>query len=112
MYVLQRFAVGDQEAFEIFFRHHQREIYTPEKTYRNGRGAMNERQDEQLRSLLWRALPSMREHELRQDLWPRMLRRLDDRPSRWTWLDYALVGVVLAGFIAYPEVIPWVLFHC
>lgn len=74
---------------------------------------MNERQDERLRAILRSALPPITEqNEPRQDLWPRMLRRFDDRPVRWTWLDYALVGVVLAGFIVRPEIIPWVLFNC
>jgi len=73
---------------------------------------MNERQDEQIRSLLRSALLPMGQREPPRDLWPLMLRRLDDGRLRWAWADYALAGVVLAGFIAYPKVIPWILFHC
>jgi hypothetical protein len=48
----------------------------------------------------------------RGDLWPRMRRRLDHRPVQVAWFDLALAGLAAAGFIAFPAVIPWVLFQC
>jgi len=40
------------------------------------------------------------------------VRRLDERPSPWIWLDCALAGAVVAVFIFYPQVVPWVLMQC
>ena len=73
---------------------------------------MNQQDKEKFTALLQSALPPMRDKALPHDLWPRMLRRLDRRPIRIAWWDFALAGVATAGFIAFPTVIPWVLFQC
>ena len=74
---------------------------------------MNRQDDrEKLISLLRGAVPPMGDHALPGDLWPKMLRRLDRRPVRMGWFDLALAGLAAAGFIAFPAVIPWVLFQC
>jgi hypothetical protein len=73
---------------------------------------MNEREDEKLRSLLKMALPPVGDQEPREDLWPRMLERLDRRPARALWFDFALGGLAAAAMIAFPQVIPWVLLQC
>jgi hypothetical protein len=65
---------------------------------------MNQQEKEKLTALLQGALPG--------DLWPKMPRRLDRRPERLAWFDLALAGLAAAGFIAFPAVIPWVLFQC
>ena len=72
---------------------------------------MNDREKENLTALLQSAVPPMRDRALRSDLWPRMQRRLDRRPVRAGWFDFALAGLAAAGFIAFPAVIPWVLFQ-
>ena len=71
---------------------------------------MNEPLDEKLRSLLSSAFPPG--GEPREDLWPRMLDRLNRRETRWSWFDFALGGSAAAVLAAFPQVIPWVLFHC
>ena len=73
---------------------------------------MNQQEKEKLIALLQSALPPMGDHALRDDLWPRMLRRLDRRPVRLARCDLVLAGLAAAGFIAFPAVIPWVLFQC
>ena len=72
---------------------------------------MNQQDKEKLTALLHSALPPMGDGALAGDLWPRMLRRFDRRPVRFAWFDLALAGVAAAGFIAFPSVIPWVLFQ-
>ena len=72
---------------------------------------MNEQEKEQLAALLRSALPPVGDRALHNDLWPRMLRRLDRRPVRIAWFDFALAGLAAVGFIVFPAVIPWVLFQ-
>ena len=72
---------------------------------------MNDHDKEKLTALLKSALPPMRDRALPGDLWPKMLRRLDRRPVRFAWFDFALAGMATAGFIAFPSVIPWILFQ-
>lgn len=73
---------------------------------------MNESEYERLRSLLQTALPPIGEQEPGEDLWPRMLRRLDNQPGRIPWLDLALGSLAVAGLIVFPNMIPWVLMQC
>jgi hypothetical protein len=73
---------------------------------------VNQQEKEKLTVLLQGALPPIGDRALRGDLWPNMLRRLDRRPVGFAWFDLALAGLAAAGFIAFPAVIPWVLFQC
>ncbi len=72
---------------------------------------MTERGDYNLRNILKRAMPPVTDAELKQDLWPRMLRRLDQDEVRVPWFDWALVALLAAGFLFYPQLIP-VLLYC
>jgi hypothetical protein len=72
---------------------------------------MNQEEKEKLTALLQGALPSMGDRALPVDLWPRMRSRLEQRPSRIAWFDLALAALAAAGFIAFPVVIPWVMFQ-
>ena len=72
---------------------------------------MNE-YDEKLRELLRSAMPPVDSREPERDLWPRMLARLERRPARIPWWDFALAGAALAGLVVFPEMIPWVLWQC
>ena len=72
---------------------------------------MNQEEKDKLTALLQVALPPMGDRALRDDLWPRMRRRLDQRPTRVAWFDVALAALAAAGFIAFPVVIPWVMFQ-
>ena len=49
--------------------------------------------------------------ELRRDLWPQVLGELDDRPARFPWYDWALVGLSAAMFLAFPRLILVLAYH-
>jgi hypothetical protein len=66
---------------------------------------------DELREKLRRAMPAIGEAELRRDLWPDMLRRLERPQIRVPWFDWALLGVAAAAAIFFPALIPAVLYH-
>ncbi len=70
---------------------------------------MNE-QDEALKELLKRAAGGPADRELKRDLWPDMLRRLEQPPVRIPWWDWALAAALLLGLLWLPETIPAVLY--
>jgi hypothetical protein len=72
---------------------------------------MNQQNREEFRKLLRDAIAPVEEAGLRQDLWPRMLQRLDRRPARASWLDCALAALTLAWLLLFPEVIAGLLFQ-
>jgi hypothetical protein len=49
--------------------------------------------------------------ELRRDLWPAMLKRLEARPARVPWFDWALLAAVTALLVFFPGAIPVLLYH-
>jgi hypothetical protein len=54
----------------------------------------------------------VRDAELRRDLWPQMLQRLDEaQPVRVPWFDWVLATLASAVLIFFPSVIPAVLYH-
>ena len=72
---------------------------------------MNEQNDARFREILKSAIAPLEDSELKRDLWPRMLRRLDERPIRASWWDWALVAAVMVWFFVFPEVIPALLYQ-
>jgi hypothetical protein len=52
-----------------------------------------------------KAMPPLGDTEPRQDLWPRMLRRLDQTPRRIPWLDCALAVLLLVSFVVFPQAV-------
>ncbi len=71
---------------------------------------MNER-DEALKALLKRAMGGPADRELRRDLWPEMLRRLERPAVRVPWWDWALAAALLLCLLLFPEIIPTVLYQ-
>lgn len=66
--------------------------------------------------LLKSAMPPMpAEPEATRDLWPAMLRRLDEQASRGAsgvpWFDWALGGALLAIAAMAPRTIPVILYY-
>jgi hypothetical protein len=49
--------------------------------------------------------------ELRRDLWPEMLRRLEPPRVRVPWFDWALLAVSGAAAIFFPALIPALFYH-
>jgi hypothetical protein len=72
---------------------------------------MNGRDDEKFRELLRSAIAPVADLELKRDLWPKMLRKLDGRAPRVSWLDWALVALLAMWFLFSPEAIPLLLYH-
>ena len=72
---------------------------------------MNEANNEKIREALRKAIPPVVDGELGRDLWPQMLRRLEERPAQVSWFDWALVGLLAVWFFFSPEAIPILLYH-
>jgi hypothetical protein len=71
----------------------------------------NEENNNDLKALLKDALAPVRHTELRRDLWPQMLRRLDEQPLHVPWFDWALAAVLAASLLLFPGAIPALLYH-
>jgi hypothetical protein len=75
---------------------------------------MKEHDHERLEQMLKNALPSISPRigaELKRDLWPAMLKRLEARPSAVPWFDWALLALVAAWLAFFPGAIPVLLYH-
>lgn len=71
---------------------------------------MNTHDEERIRQLLKAALPPIEDAEPPRDLWPAMLRRLDQR-SVPPWFDWALAGGLALFAVAFPSTIPVFLYY-
>ena len=71
----------------------------------------NEENNKEIKELLQQALAPLKDTELRRDLWPQMLRKLDEQPSRVPWFDWALAAVLGAVLLLFPGAIPALLYH-
>ncbi len=72
---------------------------------------MNERNDERTRKLLREAMPPVEDRRLKRDLWPQMLRRLDQQPLQVPWFDWALLALLAVWVFVFPKVIPALLYQ-
>ena len=66
--------------------------------------------DEEIRDMLRQAMPPA-DSELNADLWPRMLRRLDEGSGRMVWFDRILLLAVPVAMALFPAVIPQLLYQ-
>lgn len=71
---------------------------------------MKEPDDRQIREALKRSLPPVNT-ELGRDLWPAVLRKLDTRPARVPWYDWALIGLSASVFLLFPQLILVFAYH-
>jgi hypothetical protein len=86
---------------------------------------MNEQEHDKFRDLLKQSLTPMNS-ELKRDLWPHMLQRLDQRSASSTWFavlfsaralsavpwfDWALLVALVLGVCVFPNSIPIWLYH-
>ena len=49
--------------------------------------------------------------ELKVDLWPQMLRRLEEAPVTFGWFEAVLAGLVVIAFAIYPNLLVAMLYH-
>ena len=71
---------------------------------------MTEHDDRQIRDALKQSFPQV-STELRRDLWPDVLRKLDARQVGVPWYDWALVGLCAAMFLAFPRLVLVFAYH-
>jgi len=75
---------------------------------------MNENDQKRIQQLLKKSLPPIGGQagaELRRDLWPALLKRIEGRPPLVPWLDWALLATVAAWLAFFPGAIPVLLYH-
>lgn len=71
---------------------------------------MQRHEDEEIRSALDLAFPPVDE-QLRRDLWPLMMQRME-RPRRVVpWYDWALAGVVVGACVFFPRLALLLVYH-
>jgi hypothetical protein len=75
---------------------------------------INEENDREIKKLLKQAIAPVKNAELRRDLWPQMLRKLDEQPTsagNVPWFDWALAAILSAVLLLFPGTIPALLYH-
>ena len=75
---------------------------------------MMDHQQERMQQLLKRTMQPIAGQagaELRHDLWPVMLRRLEARSARVPWFDWALLAVVAVWLLFFPGAIPLLFYY-
>jgi hypothetical protein len=75
---------------------------------------MSNEEINKMKELLKQAVIPVQDTELRRDLWPQMLRKLDEQPSTVCtipWFDWALAAILSAVLIFFPGSIPALLYH-
>ena len=71
---------------------------------------MNDPNDVKIRKLLKQSIhPASQEFE--RDLWPQMLRRLEERSTGVPWFDWALLALAAVCLFLVPDTIPLLLYH-
>ena len=65
---------------------------------------------EEIQKALQEAFPAV-DAELRRDLWPEMLRRLDTRPQKVPWYDWALAGGLAGAMVLFPKLVVLLVYH-
>jgi hypothetical protein len=73
---------------------------------------MNEHDEIRMKKLLREALPPVEtEPEPSRDLWPVVLKRLDEKPAVPPWFDLALLGGLIGLAAFFPTSIPVILYY-
>jgi len=80
----------------------------------NHRDKHNQEADE-LRRLLQDTVPPVGEARSRRDLWPLVVRRIEQASMRVAprvpWFDWALLGAAAAALLLFPALLPALLYH-
>ena len=67
--------------------------------------------DDDIRDRLRAAVPPWDGGDLNTDLWPRMLRRLEEPRVTFGWFEAILAGAAVFALVMFPELLPSVLFN-
>jgi hypothetical protein len=71
---------------------------------------MTEQDDRQIREALKQSFPPVNT-ELRRDLWPSVLHKLDARSAPVPWYDWGLLAVSASMFLFFPRLILVLAYH-
>ena len=74
----------------------------------------NEENNKEMKDLLKQVIAPASDTELRRDLWPQMLRKLERQPApalHVPWFDWALAAILCAVLVFFPGSIPALLYH-
>jgi|HubBroStandDraft_6_1064221.scaffolds.fasta_scaffold1069299_2 hypothetical protein len=74
----------------------------------------NQEIDKEMEELLKQAVAPVQDTELRRDLWPQMLRKLEEPPlptHNVPWFDWALASLAAAALLFFPGLIPALFYH-
>jgi len=74
----------------------------------------NEENNKEMKGLLKQAVAPVRDTALRRDLWPQILRKLEEHPSLVVtvpWFDWALAAILSTVLVFFPGSIPALLYH-
>ena len=75
---------------------------------------MSNEEIKNMKELLKQAVARVPDSELRRDLWPQMLSKLDERRlsvHRVPWFDWVLAAILSAVLIFFPGSIPALVYH-
>ncbi len=71
---------------------------------------MTDRNHEEIRTILKKAFPPV-DTEPRRDLWPGVLRRLNQQAAPVPWYDWAMAGLLAGMFFVFPRLILVLVYH-
>ena len=74
----------------------------------------NEENSKEVKELLRQAIARAQDTELRRDLWPQVLRKLEEQPAPVVgipWFDWALAAILSAVLVFFPGSILALLYH-
>jgi hypothetical protein len=71
---------------------------------------MTNYRDKEIQRLLKEVIPRV-DREVRQDLWPAMLRRLEAPRCYLPWYEWALIGAPCCWLVIFPKGILHLLYH-
>ncbi len=75
---------------------------------------MSQQADSDLGELLKHSIPPAANLELRRDLWPQMLSKLEEQSApvnRVPWFDWALAACAATALLFFPGIIPALFYH-
>ena len=74
----------------------------------------NDEVTKEMKELLKQAIAPVKDSELRRDLWPQMLAKLEEQPApvdAIPWFDWALAALAGAALLFFPGIIPALFYH-
>ncbi len=71
---------------------------------------MNEQDERLIREALRKSFPPV-DAELKRDLWPDVLRRMDTQSQVVPWYDWALIAVMAALLLYFPQLVLVFAYH-